>query len=308
MKSAIRIKVVGVGGSGGNAVSRMRKSKIQGVELIAINTDYQDLKKIKADFKLRIGEKITQGLGTGMRPEIGEAAAKENENEIREILKGSDMVFVAYGAGGGTGSGAGPIVAGIAKSLGALTVAVVTKPFSFEGAFRKTIAENSLKSLKEKVDSLIVIENDRLLEVLDPATPLSSAFLMCDDILRQAVRGISDLIILPGIININFADVKAIMKNSGTALFGIGRAKGEQRAEVAARSVISSPLLNISPKGAKGILFNVSGSDVSLSEIEEIGKIVTKEINSEARVIFGAVRDEKLEKGEIKITIIATGF
>jgi len=247
-------------------------------------------------------------LGTGMNPEIGKEAAEESRAEISEILKSSDMVFVTCGLGGGTGSGASPIVAEIAKNLGILTIVVVTKPFSFEGFYRRNIAENSLKLLKEKVDSLIAIENDKLLEILDSKTPLISAFWLCDEILRQAVKGISDLIILPGIINVDFADVRTIMKNSGTALFGIGKAKGEKRAEIAALSALSSPLLDISPKGAKGILFNVSGQDISLSEIEEIGKIITKEINPEAKVIFGAIQDEKLGKGEIKVTVIATGF
>lgn len=308
MKSSIKIKVVGVGGSGGNAISRMKKSKIQGVELIAVNTDYQDLKKNRADFKLRIGKKTTLGLGTGMNPEIGKQAAEESRAELSEILKNSDMVFVACGLGGGTGSGASPIIAEIAKNLGALTIAVVTNPFSFEGLYRRNIAENSLKLLKEKVDSLIAIENDRLLEILDSKTPIFNAFWLCDEILRQAVKGISDLIILPGIINVDFADVRTILKNSGTALFGIGKARGEKRAEIAALSALSSPLVDILPKGAKGILFNVSGQDISLSEIEEIGKIITKEINPEAKVIFGAIQDEKLGKGEIKVTVIATGF
>ena len=303
-----KIKVVGIGGSGGNTISRMKKIKIEGVELIAINTDYQDLKKIKADFKLRIGKKTTQGLGTGMKPEIGEAAARESKEEISAILKGADLVFITYGGGGGTGSGAGPIVAEIAKNLGALTVAIVTKPFSFEGQTRMKIANDGIERLKEKVDSLICIQNDKLLEVLDPKTTVISAFWYCDDILREAVKGISDLITLPGIINVNWADIKTILKDSGTAIFGIGKAKGEKRAQLAAQNAISSPLLDISPKGAKGVLFNVSGKDVSLAEIEEIGSISTQEINPEAKVIFGAIQDEKLKKGEIKVTLIATGF
>jgi len=304
----IKIKVVGVGGSGGNAISRMKKLKIEGVELIAINTDYQDLKKIKADLKLRIGRKITQGLGTGMKPEIGEAAARENKEEISALLKGADMVFITYGGGGGTGSGAGPIVAEIAKNLGVLTVAIVTTPFSFEGQTRMKIAKEWLERLREKVDSLICIQNDKLLEALDPKTTVISAFWYCDDILREAVRGISDLITLPGIINVNWADIKTVLKDSGTALFGQGQARGEKRAKDAAQNAISSPLLDISPKGARGILFNVSGKDVSLAEIEEIGKILTQEINPEAKVIFGAIQDEKLKKEEIKVTVIATGF
>ena len=309
MKTAAKIKVVGIGGSGNNAISRMMRCKIKGVELVALNTDAQDLKKTRAHLKLRIGKKITQGLGTGMNPEIGKKAASESREEISEILKDSDMVFVTYGAGGGTGTGAGPIVAEISKNSGALTVAVVTKPFSFEGAFRKKIAEQGIRKLKEKVDSLLVIQNDKLLEILEPKTTISNAFWFCDDILRQAVQGISDLIVLPGIINIDFADVKTIMKDSGTALFGIGKAKGEKRAEAAARLALNSPLLDISCQGAKGVLFNVSGSkDVALSEIEEVARIITQEINPEAKVIFGAVQDEKLKKGEIKVTVIATGF
>ena len=305
----IKIKVAGVGGSGSNAVSRMKKCKIQGVELIAINTDVQDLRKIRADQKIWIGKRLTQGLGTGMSPEIGKLAAEEQKEEIKEILKGSDMIFVTYGAGGGTGSGAGPVVAEIAKNLGALTAAVVTRPFSFEGISRQKIAETGIKDLREKVDSLIVISNDKLLEILDPKTTVISAFWICDDVLRQAVQGISDLITLPGIINVDFADVRTIMKNSGTALFGLGLAQGEKRAEVAVKSALNSPLLGISPKGAKGVLFNVSGGkDISLSEINQIGEIITREINPGARVIFGAIQDEKLGRGEIKVTLIATGF
>jgi cell division protein FtsZ len=306
-----KIKVIGIGGSGGNTILRMKKAKIEGVELVAINTDYQDLKKTKADLKLRIGKKITQGLGTGMKPEIGRAAAIESKEEISQILKGADMVFITGGLGGGTCSGVSPVVAEISKNLGILTLAIVTLPFSFEGISRRKIALESKKLLKEKVDTLITIENDKLLEILPPQTSITSAFWFCDDILREAVKGISDLITLPGIININFADIKAILKNSGTALFGIGRAKGEKRGEVAAKSALNSPLLNLNPKGAKGILFNVSGLDLSLSEIEEIGKILTREINPEAKVIFGASQsgpDEKLGKGEIKVTVIATGF
>lgn len=304
-----KIKVVGVGGSGSNAVSRMMKCKIKGVELVALNTDTQDLQKTRAHLKLRIGKKITQGLGTGMNPEIGKEAAEEQRSEISEILKGSDMVFVTYGAGGGTGTGAGPVVAEIAKNSGALTVAIVTKPFSFEGAFRQNVAEAGIKRLKERVDTLLTIQNDKLLEILDPKTTISNAFWICDDILRQAVQGISDLIVLPGIINIDFADIKAIMKDSGTALFGVGKAEGEKRAEVAAKAAIGSPLLDLSIKGAKGILFNISGGkDISLSEIDEVAKFITQEVSPEAKVIFGAVQDEKLTGGGIKVTVIATGF
>ncbi len=304
-----KIKVVGIGGSGCNAVSRMTKCKIKGVELIAINTDAQDLAKAKANLKLRIGRKSTQGLGAGMNPEIGRRAALESRAEISEILKDSDMVFITCGLGGGTGSGASPIVAEIAKESGALTLAVVTKPFSFEGQVRQRIAENGIRRLKEKVDTLITISNDKLLSTLNPNVSLINAFWACDDILRQAVQGISDLILLPGIINVDFADVKAIMASAGSALFGVGRAQGERRAEKAAILAISSPLLDLSAKGAKGVLFNVSGGkDISLSEIDEVAKVITQEINPEAKVIFGAVQDEKLKKGEIKVTVIATGF
>lgn len=307
-----KIKIVGVGGSGGNAILRMKKCKIEGVELVAINADIQDLKKTKADQKVRIGKKLTQGLGTGMNPEIGRLAAEEQRGEIEEVLRGSDMIFITCGMGGGCGSGASPVVAEIAKNLGALTVAVVTKPFSFEGQARMKIAKSGIKRLKEKVDSLIAISNDKLLEILDPKTTLLNAFWVCDDILREAVRGISDLIMLPGIINVNFADIKSVLQNSGTALFGIGRAQGPKRAEEAALKAIHSPLLDISCRGAKGILFNVSGGkDISLSEIEEIAKIICQETNPEAKVIFGASQkgpDEKLKKGEIKVTVIATGF
>ncbi len=304
-----KIKVLGIGGSGCNAISRIMKCKIQGVELVALNTDAQDLAKTKADVKLRIGKKTTQGLGTGMNPEIGKRAALENKEEISEILKGTDMVFITYGVGGGTGTGAGPVVAEISKDSGALTVAIVTKPFSFEGVYRRKVAEKGIRKLKEKVDTLLTIQNDKLLEILDLKTTVLNAFWLCDDILRQAVQGISDLIMLPGIINVDFADIRAIIKNAGTAIIGIGKAKGEKRAEVATYLALKSPLLDISPKGAKGVLFNISGGrDISLSEIEEVAKIITREINPEAKVIFGAVQDEKIKKGEIKVTVIATGF
>lgn len=304
-----KIKVIGVGGSGSNAVSRMKKCKIKGVELIAINTDARDLMKAKADLKLRIGRKTTQGLGAGMNPEIGRKSALENRQEISEILKGSDMVFIAYGAGGGTGTGAGPVVAELAKAAGALTLAIVTRPFYFEGKIRAKVAENGIRNLREKVDTLITISNDKLLSILDQDIPLINAFWACDDILRQAVQGISDLVLLPGIINVDFADIKAIMANAGSALFGVGRARGEGRGNRAALAAINSPLLDISIKGAKGLLFNVSGGkDISLSEIDEIAKVITQELNPEAKIIFGAVQDEKLKKGEIKVTVIATGF
>jgi len=329
-KTKPKIKVVGIGGAGCNAISRMAKAKIEGVELLAINTDLQDLKKVQADFKIRIGKNLTKGLGAGMNPEIGKKAAEEQKEEIKEILKDGDLIFVTYGAGGGTGSGAGPVVADISKNLGILTVAIVTKPFSFEGIFRKQIAKKSLEELKERVDSLISISNDKLLSILNPKISLTQAFWACDDILRQAVQGISDLIVLPGIINVDFASVKSILKNSGTALFGMGLAEGEKRAQEAAQKAINSPLLDRSCKGAKGILFNVSGGrDISLSEIEEVAKIITKEVNPEAKIIFGAVQNQELapyrtrsgagfkkaakgeprqRRGEMKVTVIATGF
>jgi len=303
-----KIKVIGIGGSGGNAISRMKRSKIRGVELIAINTDYQDLKKARADLKLRIGKKITQGLGTGMKPEIGEAAARESRKEISQILKGADLVFLAGGLGGGTFTGAAPVVAEISKNLRALTVAITTKPFSFEGKTRLEIAQDGLEKLKEKVDSLIAISNDKLLEVLDPKTSISEAFWFCDEILRQAVQGIADLILAPGLISVNFADIKTILKNSGNAIFGIAKARGEKRVEEVVKLALNSPLLDQKPKGAKGVLFNVSGRDISLFEVQEIGKIFTQEIHPQAKVIFGAVEDEKLREGEIKLTLIATGF
>jgi cell division protein FtsZ len=304
-----KIKVIGVGGSGSNTISRMMQVKVREVELIVANTDVQDLRKAKAHSKIQLGKNLTKGLGTGMNPEIGRKAAEEQRAEIEETLKGADMVFVTYGAGGGTGTGAGPVIAEIAKNKGALTVAVVTKPFSFEGAFRKKIAEKGIKKLKEKVDSLLVISNDKLLEILDPKTTLLNAFWICDDILRQAVQGISDLILLPGLINVDFANIRTIMKDSGTAFFGIGTAKGEKRAEKAVISAISSPLLGISLKGAKGVLFNISGGkDISLSEIEEIAQFITKEVSPEAKIAFGAFQDERLKTGEIKVIVIATGF
>lgn len=304
-----RIKVVGAGGSGGNAVSRMMGCNIRGVELISINADAQDLQKAKAHIKIRVGKELTKGWGTGMNPEVGRLAAEEQREEIEKALFGADMVFITCGLGGGCGSGVSPVVAEIAKKLGALTLAVVTTPFSFEGAQRLEIAKESLKKLKPKVDTLITISNNKLLSALEPKVTVNEAFWFCDEILRQAVQGISDLIVLPGIINIDFADVKAIMKNSGSALFGIGRAKGPERARQAAIQALSSPLLDISAKGAKGVLFNVSGGkDISLTEIDEAAKIITQEVSKDAKIVFGAIQDEKLPQGEIKVTVIATGF
>jgi cell division protein FtsZ len=304
-----RIKVVGVGGSGGHGISRMIETKLKGVEFVAINTDAQDLHQNRAQEKVHIGKNLTKGLGAGMNPDVGRQAAEENREEIQEVLKGADMVFVTCGLGGGTGTGAAPIVAETAKELGALTVAVVTKPFAFEGAQRRAIADEGLENLKERVDTLITIPNDKLLQIIDKKTTLINSFKIVDDVLRQGVQGISDLITKPGIVNVDFADVKAIMANSGSALMGIGLGAGENRAAEAARAAINSPLLELSIDGAKGVLFNVSGcSDLTMLEINEAANIITESIDPNAKVIFGAVIDESIKKGEVQITVIATGF
>jgi cell division protein FtsZ len=301
------IKIIGVGGSGSNTVSRMAKLEMQAVELLACNTDAQSLATCHIEKKFLIGKKLTQGLGTGMDAGLGKKSAEESEKEISENLKGADMVFVTSGMGGGTGSGASPVVANISKnSHGVLTIAVVTTPFSFEGPARKQIAEKALENLKENVDALIVISNDKLLKVIDEKTTVSNAFLICDDILREAVQSITDLILVPGIINIDFASVLSVMKNSGQALFGTGKTSGENRAVRAAELAINSPLLDYSIKGAKAVLFSISGNDVSLTEIQEAAKIITKSVDSRAQIIFGAVKDKNLKKGEVKITVIAT--
>ncbi|MBI4158406.1 MAG: cell division protein FtsZ [Candidatus Yanofskybacteria bacterium] len=304
-----RIKVIGCGGSGGNALARMIEARIHGVEFIAINTDAQALHATNAPTKIHIGKSLTRGLGAGMNPEIGRQAAEDTKEEIQNALKGADMVFLATGLGGGTGTGATPVVAEIARELGALTVAVVTKPFNFEGAQRARIAEEGWHNLRDRVDALITIPNDRLLSVIDRKTPLLESFFIVDDVLRQGVQGISDLITIPGIINVDFADVKAVMANSGSALMGIGRASGEDRAIEAAKMAINSPLLEVSIDGARGVLFNVSGGmDMAMAEINEAARIITEHIDSDAKVIFGAVIDDKLKKGEIKVTVVATGF
>lgn len=307
-----KIKVIGVGGSGSNTVSRMAtlrkeiKSAIDPVELLSVNTDAQALHFSKADKKILIGKNTTNGLGTGMDAELGRKSAEEAQQEIMESLKGADMVFVTCGLGGGTGSGASPAIAEMSKNLGILTIGVVTTPFSFEGLERKKIAELALKNLKDKVDSLLVISNDKLLKIIDEKTTVSGAFLMCDDVLREAVESITDLILVPGIINIDFASLVSIMKNSGHALFGAGKASGEGRALRAAELAINSPLLDFSIKGAKGVLFSASGADISLNEIQEAAKIITKNVDPKAQIIFGAVKDNSLKKGEIKVTVIAT--
>lgn len=304
-----RIKVIGVGGSGGSAISRMIEAKLRGVEFVAINTDAQALHHNKAAEKVHIGKNLTKGLGAGMNPDVGRQAAEENRDEIQEVLKGTDMVFVTCGLGGGTGTGAAPIVAETAKEQGALTVAVVTRPFSFEGAQRRSIAEEGLENLKERVDTIITIPNDKLLQIIDKKTTLINSFKIVDDVLRQGVQGISDLITKHGIVNVDFADVRAIMSNSGSALMGIGIGSGENRASEAAKAAINSPLLELSIDGAKGVLFNVSGStDLTMLEINEAANIITESIDPNAKVIFGAVVDETMKKGEVQITVVATGF
>jgi cell division protein FtsZ len=302
------IKVVGVGGSGGSAVTRMINSKLRGIEFIAINTDSQALAFNEAPIKIQIGKETTRGLGAGADPEIGRKSIEENKEEVYEALKGADMVFVTCGMGGGTGTGAAPFVADIAKELGALTVGVVTKPFSFEGMRRKKIAELGIAEMKEKVDTLITIPNDRLLQVIDKKTSLFDAFGIVDDVLRQGVQGIADLIIYHGLINVDFADVKAIMSDAGSALMGIGHGTGDNRAIEAARAAIDSPLLELSIDGAKGILFNITGGpDLGMYEIDEAAKAITEAADPDANIIFGAIIDEAMQ-GEVKITVIATGF
>jgi len=304
-----RIKVIGVGGSGKNAVNYMINSKVKGVDFISINTDAQDLHHSLAKKRIHIGKNLTRGLGTGMNPEMGRRAVEETKEEVQESLKGADMVFVACGLGGGTGSGASPVVARTAKELGALTVAVVTKPFFFEGPSRSRIAETSLEELRKEVDAIIVIPNDRLLSTIDKNTPAKNAFAMSDEILRQAVEGISDLITTPGIINIDFADIRTVMESAGSALMGIGSAIGENRAVEAARMAINSPLLDVSIHGAKGVLFSIAGGDdLTMFEIQDAAKVITESVDPNAKVIFGTVRDDKLKKNEVKVTVIAAGF
>ncbi len=282
---------------------------MRGVDFLVVNTDAQDLHHSSAKKKIHIGKNLTRGLGTGMNPELGKRAADETKEEIQQALKGSDMVFVAGGMGGGTGTGAAPVVARTAKELGALTVGVVTKPFSFEGAQRMRLAEQGIEELRKEVDALIIVPNDRLLATVQKETSLKQAFAMCDDILTQAVEGISDLITSPGIINVDFADVRAVMENSGSALMGIGIATGENRATAAAHAAVSSPLLELSINGAKGVLFAVAGSeDLGMLEVHEAAKIITESVDPNAKIIFGAIKDDKLKKGELRVTVIATGF
>jgi cell division protein FtsZ len=310
MKSQIKIKVVGVGGAGGNTLSRMKKCGLKGVELIAINSDVQDLKTTKADLKIQIGKKTTKGFGAGMNPRIGEKSAQEAEEEIKKTLLGGDIIFIACGLGGGTGSGASPVIAQISKELGALTIGVVTLPFSFEGLQRQRIAKIALSKLKERVDTLIVISNDKFLGKIDDKTDLDSAFFLADEISRQAVYGILDLIATPGLINVDLADLNSIMKNAGIALFGVGKGKGEERIKKAAEEAINSPFLDFSIKGAKGVLFNITGGkNLTLFDVERAAKIITNQVSPTAKIIFGAIQDPKnLLDDEIRITVIATGI
>lgn len=309
VESFARIRVVGCGGSGGNAINHMINSKVKGVEFIAINTDAQDLHRSLAKRKIHIGKNLTRGLGAGMNPEIGKRAAEETREEIQEALKGSDMVFLTCGMGGGTGTGASTVVAKIAKEVGALTVAVVTKPFVFEGAQRMKIAEQGLADLKKEVDAYIVIPNDRLLTIVDQQVTARNAFAMCDEILRQAVEGVSDIITTPGDINTDFNDIKAVMEGAGPALMGVGIADGDDRARQAAQLAVNSPLLDISINGAQGVLLAISGSDdLGILEVQEAAKAVTEAVDPHAKIIFGMMKDEKLKKGQVRVIVIATGF
>ncbi|WP_409253622.1 cell division protein FtsZ [Bacillus sp. SCS-153A] len=308
LDSLATIKVIGVGGGGNNAVNRMIEHGVQGVEFIAVNTDAQALNLSKAEIKMQIGGKLTRGLGAGANPEVGKKAAEESKEQIEEALKGADMVFVTAGMGGGTGTGAAPVIAEIAREIGALTVGVVTRPFTFEGRKRSTQASGGIGAMKDAVDTLIVIPNDRLLEIVDKSTPMLEAFREADNVLRQGVQGISDLIAVPGLINLDFADVKTIMSNKGSALMGIGAAAGENRATEAAKKAISSPLLETSIDGAQGVLMNITGgTNLSLYEVQEAADIVASASDQEVNMIFGSVINEDL-KDEIVVTVIATGF
>lgn len=305
---AATIKVIGVGGAGNNAVNRMLDLGIKNVDFIAVNTDRQALQKSKAPTKIQIGEKITRGLGAGANPDIGAQSAEESKTEITEVLRGADMVFVTAGMGGGTGTGAAPTVAGIAKEMGILTIGVVTKPFTFEGKKRLAQAERGIESLKGKVDTLIVIPNDKLLQIIDRKTSMAEAFMMADDVLRQGVQGISDLITVTGNINLDFADVKTIMQNTGMAHMGIGVASGENRAEDAAKQAVQSPLLETTIEGARGVIINVTGGpDLGLQEVNTAAELVQRSVDPEANIIFGTVIDESMND-QIQITVIATGF
>ncbi len=308
MDGTATIKVIGVGGAGNNAVNRMLDQGIKSVDFIAVNTDRQALQKSKASTKIQIGEKITRGLGAGANPDVGAQSAEESKTELSEVLRGADMVFVTCGMGGGTGTGAAPIVAGLAKEMGILTIGVVTKPFTFEGKKRLAQAERGIESLKSKVDTLIVIPNDKLLQIIDRKTSMAEAFLMADDVLRQGVQGISDLITVTGTVNLDFADVKTIMLNTGMAHMGTGRASGENKAEDAAKEAIQSPLLETSIEGARGVIINITGGeDLGLQEVNTAAELIQRSVDPEANIIFGTVIDPEMQD-EIKITVIATGF
>lgn len=303
-----RIKVMGIGGSGTTAVARMAELGIRGVEFISVNTDAQALHNNMADKKVHIGKSITKGLGSGMNPELGRQAAEESQEEIEEVISNADMVFITCGLGGGTGTGAAPIVAELAKNRDILTIAVVTKPFTFEGSKRKEIAEAGYENLKDKVDAIISIQNDRILQIIDKKTSLIDAFKTVDEVLRQGIAGISDLITTHGVVNADFADIRTIMQDAGTAMMGIGRASGEGRAELAAKAAVNSPLLDMTIDGAQGVLFNITGgSDLGMFEIDEAAKVITKNVDPDARVKFGTVIDDTMGD-EIRITVIATGF
>jgi cell division protein FtsZ len=302
------LKVVGIGGGGSNAVNRMVDAGLKGVEFVAVNTDAQALLMCDADVKLHIGAQATRGLGAGANPEVGHAAAMESRDEIKEALKGADMVFVTAGEGGGTGTGGAPVIADLARELGALTVGVVTRPFNFEGRKRAEQAQKGIMELRDRVDTLIIIPNDRLLQVVGKQTSVMDAFRMADDVLRQGVQGITDLITIPGLVNLDFADVRAIMRDAGSALMGIGEAEGENRAAEAARVAVSSPLLEASVEGATGILLNITGgADIGLFEVNEAAEVVTGAADQNANVIFGAVIDDTLAD-KVRVTVIATGF
>lgn len=304
-----KITVVGVGGGGGNAVSRMRDDMVRGIDFVAVNTDVQDLEYCNARTKIHIGKTLTRGLGTGMNPELGRQAAEENKVEIAEALRGSDLVFITAGLGGGTGSGATAIVAEAAKEVGALTIAVLTKPFTFEGGQRSRIAQEALEKIKQKVDAFIVVPNDKIFNIIGKDTSINKAFEAIDGVLRNAVQGISELVAMPGIINVDFADVKAIVQDAGSTIVGIGYGNGQGRASNAVNSAINSPLLDVSIEGAKGVLFGVSGGrDLKMNEVNEIAKAIADGIDPAAKIIFGAYHDRKLKAGQLKVTLIATGF
>lgn len=309
-KSPIRIKVVGIGGGGGNAVTRMRKDfSARGVEFVVINTDVQDLEACDAHQKLHIGRALTKGMGAGMNPDLGEQAAEENRSEIAEALQGADMVFLTAGFGGGTGTGATPVIAEVSRELGALTAVIATKPFAFEGAVRMRIAEEGLTKVKNKVDTLLVIPNDRIFNIIDKNTPVIKAFEKIDDILKSAVQGVAEIISSAGLVNVDFADMKSVMSGTGLAVIGVGSAGGNDRAVKAMGEAINSPLLDISIEGARSVLFGIAGGrDLKLTEVNDAAKIITDSVDPEAKIIFGAYHDRKLKTGHVKVIIIATGF